>query len=406
MEKNKSEQYTYGPEEKEILEILSSFENELNEKLEESKSEVQRVKYYEKFCINGIDFKNIFISTEKDAYGKVSYHVYCGDSSNEILLVDSEGNLKIINSELEKFLGEVDLEKTMEENEQNKERLKGISEIESQDKILENANKEQQEENEEEQKQEDDVEEIEENLEEQGQDLQISKYKKIKDSHISEKMPEVFKTGEENGLAFSKKLNRFVIISKVNGQYQMNENIEPAKITMKSVISISPDGEQVEKKVPHSLMKVPNNPRKEIAVTLDQYGEPHIETVDVLPCQQRIARAVREEGETLSSEESFEMRKEAERQGKEFGHELAHSMENIEEMQKENGQTIDTNITAEDYIPNTGITWGDLMEDTGESLPKLIERYNREIEKEGIDSEDAVEIIEQDYGNVNRQHQH
>lgn len=391
--------------ENEILEILASFENELNERLEESKSEIERVKYYEKFSINGIDFKNIFITTEKDVDGNISYHVYCVDSSNEILSVDSERNVKITNSELAKFLGEVDLENVMEENEQDKERLKGISEKASQEEIIKNNEKDNDNEQEE-NKDEDVSEEVEEDLENQGQDLGISKYRKIKDSHISEKMPEAFKSGIENGLAFSKKLNRFVIISKVDGKYQVNDKIEPAKITWKSIISISPNGEQVEKKVPHSLMKLPNNPKKEIAVTLDQYGDPHIETVDVLPCQQRIARAVREDGETLAGEENFEIRREAEAQGKEFGHELAHSIENIEETQKASGQTADMNITPDDYIPNTGMTWGELIEDTGESLPKLIERYNREIEKEGTDSEGVVEIIEQDYGNVNRQHQH
>ncbi len=40
------------------------------------------------------------------------------------------------------------------------------------------------------------------------------------------------------------------------------------------------------------------------------------------------------------------------------------------------------------------------MDDTGESLPKLIERYNREMANEGADSKDVVNTIEQDYGNI------
>ena len=43
------------------------------------------------------------------------------------------------------------------------------------------------------------------------------------------------------------------------------------------------------------------------------------------------------------------------------------------------------------------------MDDTGESLPKLIERYNREMQKKGTESEKAVQTIEEDYGNVSHE---
>ncbi len=125
MEENKSEQYTYGTEEKQILEILDAFERELQEKLQESKGEVERIKYYEKFQMQGIDFTNIFITTEKDVDGNISYHVYCGDNSKEIMSVDHEGQIKII-PELEEYLAGIDLNEMMEENEKDKKRLKGI----------------------------------------------------------------------------------------------------------------------------------------------------------------------------------------------------------------------------------------------------------------------------------------
>ena len=41
MDDNKTEQYTFGPDEKETLEILSTFEQELNDRLQESESEVE-----------------------------------------------------------------------------------------------------------------------------------------------------------------------------------------------------------------------------------------------------------------------------------------------------------------------------------------------------------------------------
>ena len=45
------------------------------------------------------------------------------------------------------------------------------------------------------------------------------------------------------------------------------------------------------------------------------------------------------------------------------------------------------------------------MEHTGDTLPKLIERYNREINgKNAEESKDVVEEIEADYGNVSHEH--
>ena len=126
----------------------------------------------------------------------------------------------------------------------------------------------------------------------------------------------------------------------------------------------------------------------------------------MLPCQERIAREVRSEGEGAEKQESLEMRNEFNQQGKEYNHDLVHRVEDIEQAQKDANQTVDYDITPDDYIPNTEKTWGELMEDTGESLPKLIERYNREMEKEGADSKDVVDTIEYDYGNVGHQCEH
>ena len=377
-----------------ILYILTSFEQERNQSLEESKSEVESVRYYDSFEINKINFKNIFITSERDEKGVISYHICCGDALNELLSIDSEGKVDIKNAELKKYIEQFDLQQAIEENEKTPEKLKGISKKAEPEEI------EQQEE-----VQDDETQQIEQDLQGQGEDLQISKYRKIKDSHISERMPEVFQDGAENGIAFSNKLNRYVIISKVNGQYQINENVEPAKMTWKTIISIDADGQKVERKIPYALMKLPDNNKKEIAVTLDQYGDASIETVDVLPCQERIARAVRHQGQGIEHEETREMRREFETEGTQYPHEIAHQVQAIEENQKDLNETVDYSITPDDYIPNTKTTWGMLMEETGESLTKLIERYNKEIMAEKhADSKDVVEIIKADYAKVNRQH--
>lgn len=404
MEEN---QTTFGPDEKDILEILTAFERELEEKLQESKGEIERVKYYEKFSINGIDFKNMFITTEKDAEGNITYHLYCGDSSNEIISIDSQGKINIKNPELKKYLGELDfdLEKLMEENEQDPEKLKGISEKaepEEMEKAL--KGKKQEQAGDEQQEHDEETQAIEKDLEEQGEDLEISSYKKIKDNHLDERMPEVFKDGQENGIAFSNKLNRFVIISQQNGKYQVNENIEPARMTWKSIISIDEKGQKVEKKVPYALMKLPNNPKKEIAVTIGDYGIVDIETVDVLPGQQRLARQVRVEGQGLEHEETRETRRDFQTQGQYYNRDIVEGVNQLEQIESEQG-AIDYERTEDDYIPNTNKTWGELMEETGESLPKLIERYDREMAKEGADSQDVVDTIQQDYENVGHEHQ-
>lgn len=399
MEENKSRQYTFAPEEKEILEILATFEGELQEKLQESKGEVERVKYYEKFQMSGIDFKNIFITTEKDVDGNISYHIYSGDSSSEILSISKDGKMTTI-PELEKFLGDIDLEQLMNENEKEPGALKGISEKMKPEEMEQALQGEKTEKEPKTEKEEEQV--IEKDLEEQGQELQISKFRQIKDKTLAEKMPQVFSNSEENGIAYSKTLNKFVIISKANGQYQLNDNIQPAKPTMKSIISIGENGESVERKVPHALMKT-TNPEQEMAVTIGQYGDIDVETVRVLPCQERIARGVRTQGEDGNKEESYELRSEFNAEGREYEHKLAHQVKEVEEAQKESNGAVDYDITEDDYIPNTEITWGELMEKTGESLPKLIERYNNEMQT-AESSENAIETIEYDYGNVTHEH--
>ena len=223
----------------------------------------------------------------------------------------------------------------------------------------------------------------------------------IKDKHLSERMPQVFDKSTEYGLAYSNKLNSYVIVARANGQFQLNDNIQPAKTTMKRVISIDEKGERIEEKVPHALMKT-NDSSKEVAVTIGQYGYPDIETVDRLPCNERVARQVGVEGEGVQGQESYEMRETFATKGKRYPHQLAHQVEEVQKAQQESAGGKDYDITEDDYIPNTQKTWGELMDETGESLPKLIERYNRERQR-GADSKQAVQIIEEDYGNVSHE---
>ena len=405
MEQN--QKYTFGPEEKEILEILSSFEDEISGRLQKSNVELESVKYYEDFTLHGmknVDISGVFLTQEKDKDGNISYHLYFRDSSNEILSIDKDGNMQI-NPLWKERIGEIDFEKSMKINDREPGRLKGISEKmtpEEMEKALKGEKKEDKQQDKVEEK-EPTSEEVNQSLQEQGQDLEITSIRMIKDKHLAERMPQVFDKSTEYGLAYSNKLNSYVIVARVNGQFQLNDNIQPAKTTMKSVISIDEKGEKIEQKVPHALMKT-NDSKKEVAVTIEQYGYPDIETVDRLPCNKRVARQVGIEGEGLEGQENYEMRRTFETKGKQYPHQLAHQVEEVRKAQQESTGEKDYDITEDDYIPNTQKTWGELMNETGESLPKLIERYNREMQKEGADSKKTVQTIEDDYGNVSHEH--
>lgn len=412
MEENKSAQYTFGPEEKQILAILDSFEQELQARLQENNGEVENIKYYEKFKMGDIDFNNIFITTEKDAEGNFTFHVYSGSSSNEILAVDKDGKVSSIILELEAYLSNINLEEVIAENEKEPGRLKGISEkmtpeevkemLEGKEKIVDEEEQETDEQQED--KGETTEEKIKKDLEEQGEDLEISNYRKIKDKNVAERMPQVFGNSEENGIAYSNKLNRFVMLTNVNGKFKINDNVEPAQTAWKTIISIDENGESIEKRVPHALMETSND-KQEIAITYGPYGEIDIETVEVLPCDERIARGVRMQGEDATQEESYQIRNEFETEGTEYSHELAHQVNEVENAQRDSGQ-VDMNITEEDYIPNTQKTWGELVDETGESLVKLVERYNREMQKPDAEPKKVVETIEADYGAISHEHTH
>lgn len=432
MEKNKTEQYTFGVNEKKVLNKLNTVESSVEQKLQgNNQRELISTKYYTEFIIDTsnrpVTLRNVFITAERNKQGEMSYHFrWIQENENgeqtieEKIVVDKEGKVYAIEG-LKDYLGnmEINIEDIMTENEKiqvdedgrETSRLKGVSEKVEQRETEKNKKQPSNEENKE-------TQEIKEDLKEQGQDLELTNIRKIKDPHIAERMPSVFGDSDEHAQAYSKKLGRFVMLEKSNqakgkninvnsktGQWQINDKVEPANTTLRTIINIEENGKKIERKVPYALMKT-NDSSKEIAVNIGQYGEINIETVDVLPCQERISRGVREEGEGLNKEESAEVRREFETQGKEYAHDLAHKVEEIEDIQRENNQIVDYEITESDRIPNTDITWGDLMERTGDSLPKLIERYNRDVEKANgkQDSKNIVENIIDDYKAVSHEH--
>lgn len=406
MERNKSDEYTFGVDEKETLDKLNLVESSVEKNLQENgKGELVSTKYYSKFVVNvngmDVELKDVFITAEKDDKGQMSYHFrWIKENENgektieERLTINSDGKI-LPNSDLAKYLGEeLNIEEVMNENDQEKDRLKGVSkkiEPKENEKKMKKQENEKQEEN-------DETQEI-------AEDLELINIRKIKDPNVKQRMPEVFGEAEEHAQAYSKKLGKYVMLENKDGKWQINDKVEPAKPTMRSIISIDEQGEKIEREVPHALMKT-NSDDKEIAVTYGQYGEINIETVDVLPCQERIARGVREQGETSKGEESAELRRQFENSGKEYTHNLAHQVEKIEEAQKESNQVEPNEISENNYIPNTDTTWKELMEETEESLPELVERYNKDMAASGGKEEpkNIIQRIIDDYQMVSHEH--
>ena len=410
MENNKTEQYTFAPEEKEILQKMDVVEASVNAQniQEKNQREIVATKYYSEFVINTekgpITLKDVFITAEQDQNGKTSYHFRWINENEkgeqvvtECLAIDADGKVKT-SGDLAKYLGEeLDIEGLMESNDLENGRLKGASEkvskLEKDEQDNSPKGKEQ---------------EIEQDLQEQEQDLGLTNIREIKDiQNIKERMPEVFGDSDEHAQGYSKTLGRFVMVEKVQdggkSRWQLNEKIQPAQRTLRTIISIDEKGDKIERKVPYALMKT-NRSDKEIAVTYGQYGTVNIQTVDVLPCQARVARQVREQGEDMSGQEDAQIRRDFKAGGKEYTHDFAHQVEEIEETKMENDQQPENQITEEDYIPNTKMTWKELMEETGESLPQLVERYNRDMAKAGqSDSQSVVQSIIDDYEAVSHE---
>lgn len=408
MENNKTEQYTFAPEEKEILQKLNVVEASVNAQniQEKNQREIVATKYYSEFVINTekgpITLKDVFITAEQDQNGKTSYHFRWINENEkgeqvvtECLAIDADGKVKT-SGDLAKYLGEeLDIEDLIESNDLEKGRLKGASEkVSKLEKDEQDNSKEQ---------------EIDQDLQEQGQDLGLTNIREIKDiQNIKERNPDVFGDSDEHAQGYSQTLGRFVMVEKVQdggkSRWQLNEKVQPAQTTLRKIISIDEEGKKIEKKVPYALMKT-NRSDKEIAVSYGPYGTVNIETVDVLPCQERVARQVREQGEDGNGQEDAQIRRDFKAGGKEYTHDFAHQVEEIEETKMENDQEPENQITEEDYIPNTKMTWKELMEETGESLPQLVERYNRDMAKAGqSDSQSVVQSIIEDYEAVSHEH--
>lgn len=412
-------------------EIDLNFEKKLNDVSESMRQAIQandrkliQTRYYKEFILNTnqgqLVLNDVFITIERNKEDDMEYHFRWAKENEqgemtieEKMMADKNGNIYSIEALRQYFENStVDMETILSKNDKEKGRLLAIAEEKGEDKKEEKENKEEPQNEEQEEKK------AEEDLKKDDKDIEISKFRRIKDNHLQERMPNVFNNSSEYAIAYSSTLGSFVVLEareeidekgELRKNWKVNENVQTAGANYRSIISISENGDKVERKVPYALLRT-NRADKEIAITLESqnYGELDIETVDVMPCQARISRQVRAQGEGIEKQETLETRREFENSGTQDGvnkkaHEIAHGFEKAEEDQKEEAEAVDPSTIDENTpIPDTDMTWGELADETGENIMTLVERYNREKDEmkskgEKPESKNIIQIIIDDY---------
>lgn len=418
-------------------EIDLNFEKKLNDVSESVKQTIQEkdsqlieTRYYKEFVLNTnrgqLVFNDVFITIERNKERDMEYHFRWAKENEqgemtieEKMMADKNGNVYSIEALREYFENStLDMNLIFAKNDKEKGRLLGIAEEKEKNEQEEQIDEKKPQNEEQEEKK------AKEDLKKDDKDIEISNFRRIKDNHLQERMPNVFNNSSEYAVAYSPTIGSFVVLEakeeinekgELSKKWKVNENVQTAGTNYRSIISISENGDKVERKVPYALLRT-NRADKEIAITLEaqNYGELDVETVDVMPCQERVSRQVRAQGEGIEKQETLEVRRDFEVSGTQDGvnkktHEIAHGFEKAEEDQKEEGEAIDpSTIDVDTSIPNSGMTWGELSDETGENIMTLVERYNREkaemkAKGEKPESKNIIQRIIDDYKAVSHE---
>ena len=418
-------------------EIDLNFEKKLNDVSESVKQAVQEknrqlveTRYYKEFVLNTnrgqLVLNDVFITLERNKEGDMEYHFRWAKENEqgemtieEKMMADKNGNIYSIEALREYFENStLDIDSMINKNDKEKGRLLAIAEEKGEEKQEEQKKQEEPKNEEQEEKK------AEEDLKKDDKDVEISSFRRIKDNHLQERMPNVFNNNSEYAIAYSSTIGSFVVLEareeidengKLRKNWKVNENVQTAGTNYRSIISISENGDKVERKVPYALLRT-NRADKEIAITLEaqNYGELDIETVDVMPCQARVSRQVRAQGEGIEKQETLETRRDFEVSGTQDGvnkkaHEIAHGFEEAEEDQREEAEAVDPSAIDENTpIPGADMTWGELADETGENIMTLVERYNKEKDEmkskgEKPESKNIIQIIIDDYKAVSHE---
>ena len=399
--------------------------NDISESIRQSDSEHEKkllqTRYYEKLVLKTsegkeITFNNVFITVERNKEGDMEYHFrwakeneqgemtidekMMAKQNGDVYLADNVRNDQLLKEYLEN--SKIDMKSILAENDKQKGRLLAVADEENEREEERDKEKEAEEQPKNEEQEE---KKAEEDLKKDDEEIEISKFRRIKDNHLQERMPKVFNNSSDYAIAYSATLGSFVVLEakeeinekgELSKTWKVNENVQTAGTNYRSIISADARGEKLERKVPYALLRT-NDSQKEIAITLEaqNYGELDIETVDVMPCQERFARPVRVQGEGIEGQESLDRRMIYERSGTSDGvnaaeHDAVHGAIEEEQEKKESGENIDpSQITEETPITIPGVTYeegeefsyGDLAKIKGETVQDLVREKGQDNEK-------------------------
>lgn len=322
---------TFTANEKETMEKLDQFESDMKENLTEGER-ISSIEYYEKLKIkDNLEINSdIYIAkiTKEDGTERVG--IYAKDSNNLLGYINEEGHIEFIDPLLRSLELELTLEDLKKLNIENirakseeltPEELEEYIEKQKEDNVKDDKREEKEKKDLEDKNEEEANKEL---MENEGQDLGITYYRKIKDSRLQLEFPELKR--KKLGLAYSSKLGQYIITEKDENGIRITDEIKPAKPTMRSVISIDENGDNVERKSPHALMKT-NRKDIEMSITIDTYGYIELGKVRVTPCNERVERPVRIQSKTNTPENDVIEATDTEKEN----HEIAHNFEEGEE---------------------------------------------------------------------------
>ena len=324
---------TFTANEKETMEKMDQFESNMRQNLEKGEK-ISSIEYYEKLKIkDGLEINSdIYIAKIANEDGTERVGIYAKDSDNLLGYVNEEGHIEFIDPLLRSLEIEITLEDLKELNIENirakseeltPKELEEYIEKQKEDNV-EDKKDEKDEKDEKDSDEKDEKEVNEELMENEGQDLGITYYKKIKDPKLQSEFPEL--KGKKLGLAYSSKLGQYIITEKDENGIKIADEIKPAKPTMRSVISIGESGDTVERKSPHALMKT-SRKDIEMSINIDTYGYIELGKVRVTPCNERVERPVKVQSKTNVPETEVIKATDTRTEN----HEIAHNFEKGEE---------------------------------------------------------------------------
>ena len=186
-------------------EIDLNFEKKLNDVSESVKQTIQEndkklieTRYYKEFVLNTkqgqLVLNDVFITLERNKEGDMEYHFRWAKENEqgemtieEKMMADKDGNVYSIEALREYFENTtLDMDTVLSKNDKERGRLRAIVEEKEENK------KDKEEETKAPQNEEQEEKKAEEDLKKEDKDIEISKFRRIKDNHLQERMPNVF----------------------------------------------------------------------------------------------------------------------------------------------------------------------------------------------------------------------